>query len=472
LQDDDTWSPPVFISELNTSGNEITPFLLSEDTLFFASNGQGGPGGYDIFYSVKSKGLWQKPFPLSGLNTEYNESDFILLANSTAIFSSDRPGGKGGLDLWSSVLETETQKTQEYLADFELSIALQASNIKIHRDMVYDNYYIPLIIKIDHEEFPRFSARYPLSAACGSFEKIDSVYYNIFSLIAEQAVSTKGRIVINAYGNFDNQSETINPIIDHFSKTYGINREKFIVQSIKNINSKSSFISFLIEGTNYSSFYKLGKDSISLMPPVVELSIDARPRKLMKSWELETLINNDQVISQKSGTEVPSRVFSDLRQHKCDLIYSDSVVFNITGIDSIGRKARESIKLPVSHSISERADISIYSQKEYNSYYVLLFDPIFLDKFGFYDEFFEKIKSVYKSGKSVIVNDYTTLFNNNLNIRDISNISYADELVTSLKTRCRINDKDIELNYISSQRKISPFSIPFNPYVFEVMIEK
>ncbi|MER3328598.1 MAG: hypothetical protein RIF34_03385, partial [Candidatus Kapaibacterium sp.] len=58
--EDGTWREPIAIEILNSIGDEITPHFASDDTLFFASNGQGGPGGYDVYFSIKSEGMWQR----------------------------------------------------------------------------------------------------------------------------------------------------------------------------------------------------------------------------------------------------------------------------------------------------------------------------------------------------------------------------------------------------------------------------
>lgn len=100
-RDDLSWSPPVNLGRsMNSSEDEISPTFLSADTLIFASNGIGGKGGFDIFFSVFRDGAWQEPVPLDWLNTEFDESDCIVLPDGSHLFASNRPGGAGGLDLW------------------------------------------------------------------------------------------------------------------------------------------------------------------------------------------------------------------------------------------------------------------------------------------------------------------------------------------------------------------------------------
>lgn len=60
-----TWSQLKSLGRsVNSTGFEISPFLNpTADTLFFASNGFGGEGNADIFYSVKGSGFddWSSP---------------------------------------------------------------------------------------------------------------------------------------------------------------------------------------------------------------------------------------------------------------------------------------------------------------------------------------------------------------------------------------------------------------------------
>lgn len=108
-KDDGTWGVPVNMGNvINTSANELTPFLHSDSqTLYFASKGHKGLGGYDLFYAKKdSAGNWMKPRNLGfPINTEADETSlFVSLDGKTAYMTSDRVNeykGIGGLDIYS-----------------------------------------------------------------------------------------------------------------------------------------------------------------------------------------------------------------------------------------------------------------------------------------------------------------------------------------------------------------------------------
>lgn len=104
-REDLSWSDPMNAGRnVNSDADEISPFFASVDTLLFASNGFGGKGGFDIMMSVLRDGVWHEPIPLEEINSEYDDSDCIILRNGTMIFASTRPGGQGGLDLWIATL--------------------------------------------------------------------------------------------------------------------------------------------------------------------------------------------------------------------------------------------------------------------------------------------------------------------------------------------------------------------------------
>jgi len=100
----DVWQEPINLGpEINTSANEMFPFLFDDKQLFFASNGHGGLGGLDIFGIDISNGLNGRVVNLGApLNSSYD--DFGLIVDQTAragFFSSNRDGSKNNDDIYS-----------------------------------------------------------------------------------------------------------------------------------------------------------------------------------------------------------------------------------------------------------------------------------------------------------------------------------------------------------------------------------
>ena len=84
------------------------PIYLHPDgkRMYFASEGFNSMGGYDIFVSYKVKGGgWTKPENLGyPINTPYDDYFFAATANGKyAYIASNRPGGKGGFDIWKVI---------------------------------------------------------------------------------------------------------------------------------------------------------------------------------------------------------------------------------------------------------------------------------------------------------------------------------------------------------------------------------
>lgn len=90
----DSWSSPQHMGEIiNSTGFEISPFLSSsQDTLFFSSNGFGGEGDADIFYSVKQGGWtsWSKPINLGPRINSPKFDAYFTHSGDQAYWSSNR----------------------------------------------------------------------------------------------------------------------------------------------------------------------------------------------------------------------------------------------------------------------------------------------------------------------------------------------------------------------------------------------
>ena len=92
--DTGNWSRPINLEDINTSGNESSPFIHFDNrTLYFASDGWTGMGGFDLFVTRKdSADRWLMPQNLGyPINTGYNEEGMIVNARGNiAYYSSTR----------------------------------------------------------------------------------------------------------------------------------------------------------------------------------------------------------------------------------------------------------------------------------------------------------------------------------------------------------------------------------------------
>lgn len=101
--------------EINSPYDEITPFLAGDGrTLYFSSNSDKSMGGYDVFYSVFDEKNIRWSLPQNAgrpVNSGKDDTGFrISSSGSMAVFSSNRPGGYGGFDLYQVFLDPEENK--------------------------------------------------------------------------------------------------------------------------------------------------------------------------------------------------------------------------------------------------------------------------------------------------------------------------------------------------------------------------
>ncbi len=102
-----SWSEPVNLGPVvNSPATDISPRLSPDGlSLYFTSNRPGGMGGNDIWVSRRASrhGPWKPPMNVSMLNTAWEDGQASLSSDGLMLFfNSGRPGGLGAADLYVS----------------------------------------------------------------------------------------------------------------------------------------------------------------------------------------------------------------------------------------------------------------------------------------------------------------------------------------------------------------------------------
>ena len=126
------WSKPENLGpEVNTAGNEITPFF-DGDQLYFASDFHFGLGGYDNFSATVNNGVWSQPQNLGkGINSP--SDDYYLspdLEGNTLYFSSNRLGGRGSDDIYIAYpLQQEEERPLAIIEEYNVPKAVNLDDL-------------------------------------------------------------------------------------------------------------------------------------------------------------------------------------------------------------------------------------------------------------------------------------------------------------------------------------------------------
>jgi len=134
------WSKPFNLGpKINTEGNEFFPFISNDGVIYFASDGHGGLGGLDIYFSVPEQGIFNS-IENMGYPVNSSKDDFGLALDSTGVkgyFSSNRSGGKGDDDLYFMKIKRipviirgviKDRDTKDVLSDATVSVINEAGN--------------------------------------------------------------------------------------------------------------------------------------------------------------------------------------------------------------------------------------------------------------------------------------------------------------------------------------------------------
>ncbi|MDD2304287.1 MAG: OmpA family protein [Prolixibacteraceae bacterium] len=134
------WSKPFNLGpKINTEGNEFFPFISNDGVLYFSSDGHGGLGALDIYFSVPEQGIFNSVENM-GYPVNSSKDDFGLALDSTGVkgyFASNRAGGKGDDDLYFLKIKRvpviirgviKDRDTKDVLSDATVSVINEAGN--------------------------------------------------------------------------------------------------------------------------------------------------------------------------------------------------------------------------------------------------------------------------------------------------------------------------------------------------------
>ena len=150
---DGKWSEPVNLkSPVNTSSWESQPSISADGkTLFFSSSRPGGFGGKDLWLSrLNVNNLWTKPVNLGNvINTDGDEmSPFIHFDGKTLYFASDGRVGMGGFDLYMTRMNDDSTWSEPQNLGYpintyndEMGLVIESGGQKAYFSSIRDKKY-------------------------------------------------------------------------------------------------------------------------------------------------------------------------------------------------------------------------------------------------------------------------------------------------------------------------------------------
>jgi outer membrane protein OmpA-like peptidoglycan-associated protein/tetratricopeptide (TPR) repeat protein len=117
--------------KINSAGDELYPYLLNDSILFFATDGHGGIGGFDIYSkNMKNSDEFSRNMGYP-INSPGDDIGIYLDSGLSGYFTSNREGGKGSSDIYK--FKIHQLKLSGEVVDELNGENLKNVNIKIKR---------------------------------------------------------------------------------------------------------------------------------------------------------------------------------------------------------------------------------------------------------------------------------------------------------------------------------------------------
>ncbi|WP_266365859.1 OmpA family protein [Tellurirhabdus rosea] len=127
LGNDGQWQTPFNLKNINTAFDEASPFIHANgQTLFFASDGHIGMGGYDLFIADSTATGWSNPQNLGyPINTADDQAALFVAANGTRAYYSHEESG-------------DVQRSKLYVFDLPASIREKIRPVSYLKGVIAD----------------------------------------------------------------------------------------------------------------------------------------------------------------------------------------------------------------------------------------------------------------------------------------------------------------------------------------------
>jgi len=192
-----TWTQIKPLEFIDLNFNYLTPSISTDESrLYFSSDKPGGFGGMDIYYSDKKDGKWKEPVnPGPLVNTSGNESFPFAAANGRLFYSSDGHEGFGGKDIFYT-----RQTGDTWMAPVHLDSAINsaADDFGLITDSTFrEGYFSSNRMKTD--DIFSFKLFQPEFAHCDTIQ--DNNYCFTFYDERQQEIDTVPAIYIWDFGD-------------------------------------------------------------------------------------------------------------------------------------------------------------------------------------------------------------------------------------------------------------------------------
>lgn len=291
------WSVPINIgAPVNTSYWESQPSVSADGKiLFFSSSRPGGIGGKDIWYSVmKENGNWSIPVNMGDtVNTEGDEmSPFIHFDGRTLYFASDGRPGMGGFDLFFTRMNDDSTWSQPKNLGYpintfndEMGLIIEAGGQKAIFSSKHDNVNGKDLFYFDLDESIRPN---PVSYMKGKVYdketgKMLKAEYELINLTigkttVKSTSDSEGNFLVCLPSGYNYGLNVSKPGYLFFSENFVFDGEHSAIEPfVKNINLSPVRVGEKLQLTNVFfeiDSWKLKKESVSELNNLAKLLIE------------------------------------------------------------------------------------------------------------------------------------------------------------------------------------------------------